>query len=105
MKYINLTAHPINEVLSGMVIPKSGRIARAKQSTYKVAEHAGIPIYASKFTGVDGIPEPQPDTIYIVSSLVLNATTRPDVVSPGNVQRDEFDKPIGCIGFRQNVQE
>ena len=103
MKLINLTKHPINEVTTGITIERSGRVARVKQSTYKVAEHAGVPIYATRFTGVEGIPEPQPDTIYIVSALVLNATNRKDVVAPGNVQRDQNGDRIGCVGFRQNI--
>lgn len=100
MQYINLTAHTINEVTTGTVIPASGRVARVKASTTKSREHAGIPIYQSTFSEVEGLPEPQPDTIYIVSSLVLNATDRADVVAPGNLQRDEHGKPVGCVGFR-----
>ena len=103
MKLINLTSHPINEVTTGTLVKPSGRVARVKQSTYKVAEHAGVPIYATRFTGVEGIPEPQPDTIYIVSALVLNATDRKDVVAPGNVQRNQNGDRIGCVGFRQNI--
>ena len=103
MKYINLTSHTINEVTTGTVIPASGRVARVKQSTTKVAEHMSIPIYASTFASVEGIPEPQPDTIYIVSSLVLNGTDREDVVAPGNLQRNEHGLPVGCVGFRRNV--
>ena len=103
MKLINLTSHPINEVTTGTTIEPSGRVARVKQSTYKVAEHAGVPVYATKFNGVEGIPEPQPDTIYIVSALVLNATDRKDIVAPGNVQRNQNGDRIGCVGFRQNI--
>lgn len=102
MNFVNLTSHTINEVISGKAIEPSGRIARVKASTTKVNEHAGIPIYASTFGEVEGIPEPQPDTIYIVSSLVLNGTNRSDVVAPGNLQRNEHGQPIGCVGFRQS---
>lgn len=105
MQYINLTSHSITEVTSGVTIPASGRVARVKQSTVQAREHSGIPIYASKFGEAIGIPEPQEGVIYIVSSLVLNGTSRTDVVSPGNLQRNEHGQPIGCIGFRQNVQE
>jgi hypothetical protein len=101
-KYINLTTHDLVEVTSGMVIKPSGTIARVKQSTTKVATHATIPIYSSIFGDVEGLPDPVEGTIYIVSSLTMNAidSTRIDVVSPGNLQRDTAGKPIGCVGFR-----
>lgn len=104
MQFINLTSHDINEVTSGLTIPASGRIARVKSSTIKVAEHANCPIYSSTINGIDGLPEPQSNIIYIVSSLTLNAVPkhRNDVVSPGNACRSKEKKEvIGCIGFRR----
>ena len=102
MKFVNLTAHTINEVTTGIEIPASGIIARVKSSTIKQSEHAGVPIYKSTFGEIEGLPEPQPDTVYIVSALALNAvpTTRTDVVAPGNLQLNEEGQPIGCCGFR-----
>ena len=103
MQFINLTAHTINEIITGLTIPPSGRVARVKASTIKSAEHAGVPIYSSTFGAVEGLPEPQPNIIYIVSALALNAvpTNRTDVVSPGSIQRNEHNQPIGCCGFRR----
>lgn len=103
MQFINLTSHTINEITTGLAIPPSGRVARVKASTIKSAEHAGVPIYSSTFGEVEGLPEPQPDVIYIVSALALNAvpTYRTDVVSPGSLQRNEHNQPIGCCGFRR----
>ena len=101
-KFVNMTAHTINEVTTGMEIPRSGTIARVKQHTKKTQTHAGVPIYASSFGDVEGLPEPQEGVIYIVSALALNAvpSSRTDVVAPGNIQRDENKQPIGCVGFR-----
>ena len=103
MQFINLTAHTINEIITGLAIPPSGRVARVKASTIKSDEHAGVPIYSSTFGAVEGLPEPQPNIIYIVSALALNAvpTNRTDVVSPGSIQRNEHNQPIGCCGFRR----
>ena len=103
MQFINLTSHTINEITTGLAIPPSGRVARVKASTIKSAEHAGVPIYSSTFGDVEGLPVPKPDVIYIVSALALNAvpTNRTDVVSPGNLQRNEHNQPIGCCGFRR----
>lgn len=102
MQFINLTSHTINEVTTGSAIPASGRIARVKSSTTKVSEHANMPIYKSTFGDIEGLPEPQDNVIYIVSALALNAVpnNRTDVVSPGNLQRNQSGQPIGCVGFR-----
>lgn len=103
MKFINLTPHTINEITSGQSIKPSGIVARVKSSTIESANHAGIPIYQSTLSSIAGLPDPQPGVIYIVSSLALNAVPkhRTDVVAPGNVQKDENYKPIGCCGFRR----
>ena len=103
MKFINLTSHDINEVTTGLTIPASGRIARVKSSTTKVAEHQQVPIYSSTFGAIEGLPEPQPNIIYIVSALALHAVPadRLDVVSPGSLQRNPEGRPIGCCGFRR----
>ena len=103
MKFINLTSHDINEVTTGLTIPASGRIARVKSSTTKVAEHQQVPIYSSTFGDIEGLPEPQANVIYIVSALALHAVPadRIDVVSPGSLQRNPEGRPIGCCGFRR----
>lgn len=101
-KFINMTAHTINEVTTGMEIPRSGIIVRVKQNTVKAMTHADVPVFKSTFGEVEGLPEPQEGVIYIVSALALNAVplSRKDVVAPGNIQRDENKQPIGCVGFR-----
>lgn len=103
MQFINLTSHDINEVTTGLTIPASGRIARVKLSTTKVAEHQQVPIYSSTFGDIEGLPEPQANVIYVVSALALHAVPadRLDVVSPGSLQRDPSGKPLGCCGFRR----
>ena len=100
--FINLTAHTINEVTTGLEIPTSGIVARVKQETKKIASHAGVPLYTSVFGEVEGLPEPREGIVYIISALALNAApvNRTDVVAPGNLQRNEHGQPIGCVGFR-----
>lgn len=52
---------------------------------------------------VDGLPEPQPDTLLIVSALVrLAVPHRTDVVSSGSLVRDESGRPVGCLGLSVN---
>ena len=97
MTFINLTSHDINEVTTGITIPASGRVARVKSSTIKVAVHQQVPIYSSTFGDIEGLPEPQANVIYIVSALALHAVPvdRLDVVSPGSLQRNPEGRPIG----------
>jgi hypothetical protein len=98
---INLTAHTINEVTTGVSIPPSGRVARVKASTRKVSDFLGYPIFESTFGEVEGLPEPEEGVMYIVSALCMNACPeRDDLLSPGNLLRDENGKPAGCVGFR-----
>lgn len=100
MKFINLTPHTINEVTTGNSYEPSGKVARAKSTTILVNRHDDVPIYQSTFGTLEGLPDPVENTLYIVSALALNSTTRTDVVSPGTLQRDENGQPIGCVGFR-----
>ena len=56
---------------------------------------------------VEGLPDlislDDPDTYYIVSSLVLSHCDRPDVIAPDtkNPIRDSDGKIIGVTGFRR----
>jgi len=101
---INLTAHTINEVTTGTAIPPSGRVVRAKPVTRKSAEFCGFPIFTSSLNSIEGLPEPEEGVMYIVSALVLGALPdRKDLLAPGNVLRDENNRPVGCVGFRSNL--
>lgn len=99
---INLTAHTIDEVTTGQSYPTSGVIARVKQVTITKGYFDKIPLYSTTFGAIEGLPDPQKDTIYIVSALALNAVPshRTDVVAPGNIMRNEHGQPLGCVGFR-----
>jgi len=102
MKIINLTPHIINEVTTGTSYPLSGTIARVSSESEVVANINGIDIYSVSFGEVEGLPESQPDTIYIVSGLVLSAChNRTDLLAPGELVRDINGNPIGCKGFRK----
>lgn len=94
----NLTPHPItfrkldNE---DVTVPPCGTVVRVsstpgEQIATGCAEHGGIPIHASPVWGVvENLPEPIPDTFFIVSSLVLgHVSGRPDVIAPGTGPMD-----------------
>ena len=109
MKVVNLTPHEV-KVLdeNGNVVatfPPSGQIARVKTSREKVGEINGIPVFKTVFGKVEDLPESQPDTVYIVSLLVLQACPdRHDLVapdtSPQGAVRDEQGRIIGVKGFQ-----
>jgi len=102
-RVVNLTPHTINVVCGVEVaIPASGTVARCREISTPVGEVNGIPIVTKTFGEVVDLPEPQEDTIYIVSALVAAAAVkagRLDVVSPGDLVRDAEGKIIGCASF------
>ena len=57
-----------------------------------------IKINSTSFGEVDGLPEPQEGTIFIVSALVAQALkgVRNDLVIPDDTVRDEQGRIIGC---------
>lgn len=49
---------------------------------------------------VEGLPEPEPNTLYIVSRLVKQQIPdRHDCVVPDNIVRDDKGEIRGCLGF------
>jgi len=102
-KFVNLTNHEVNEMISGIRVPASGRRATVKTNKKTIRTIDGAPVYRSRSSTVDGLPDPKENTIYIVATLVQQKVPRErlDVVSPGNTQRNEKGDVIGCLGFRQ----
>ena len=104
MQIINLTPHTINIHSNGSVtnVTPSGNIARVSTNYQHFNTVSGINIYNCVYGDVDGLPDSQDNAIYIVSGVVKSAVpTRKDVMSPGELIRDDSGKPIGCNGLRQ----
>ena len=99
------------------VIEKSGIVPRLKEVQKKVktirttatrqdeVEKYGydngwnlyIDIMEKSFNEVEGLPEPQEDTYYIVSALVAGAAkNRDDLLIPNDTVRDEQGRIVGC---------
>jgi len=125
-KVINLTPHQINFVTSYNIeigvdelgtpeyvteerihsVPPSGTVARCKVDRKEVDSFIledvdgwdiTVPITSARFGEVEGLPEPQEGTIYIVSNLVAQAVPdREDVFFPDDLVRDEHGNIIGC---------
>lgn len=107
MVIVNLTPHTINAHVEGGVvdIPASGMVARVACHRTQAAKLNGIPTYSITYGTVEGFPDPQPDTVYIVSKLVAAAIVARElypgviIVTPGSLIRNEQGQPIGCDGF------
>lgn len=103
--FVNLTPHAVNVErpdMPNLIIPPSGDVARVE--THRVPcgtiGVGGIPVELSVLSDVTGLPEPQPDTYYIVSGMVLDRVqTRPDVFAPGQLVRDQDGRVVGCRGL------
>ena len=83
-KIVNLTPHVIKvrtEAGTWVFMP-SGVVARVAVDSRRVGDAEGIPIYLAQFGSVEGLPDPEPDTLFLVSSLVGQASKRSDLVAP-----------------------
>ena len=104
VEFVNLTPHQLNvHDNQGNVItlPSSGKV-RLSTEYKKVETVHGIDIFTCEYGEIEGLPEPQDGKIYVVSGLVKQAVpNRRDVVSPGELVRDEHGRPVGCRGLRR----
>ena len=101
MKFINLTPHSINFINNDGIITKtvepSGELARLTTNTVTTGEYDGIPVTETVYGEIQGLPDPVPNTIYIVSSLVAQRVPeRQDVFIPNESVRDDSGRIIGC---------
>ena len=105
-KIINLTPHQIVLMPEGpdgptVTIPPSGQVARCEVNRVQVntivVDGISVPVNQTQFGRVDGLPDPQPDTIYVVSALVAQAMPwRDDVFIVDDTVRDEQGRIIGA---------
>lgn len=107
MSVVNLTPHTVNIVDESNVIvasyPSAG-IARVNTIKQIVGEIDGVAVKAVSYGEIDGLPEPDGETIYIVSMVVASAVFgRDDVVSPDTAPdstvRDASGQIIGVRNF------
>jgi len=62
-----------------------------------------IPTVKTSYGEVTGLPEPVEGVIYVVSGMVASASPREDVMSPGDLVRDENGRIVGCWGLRRSM--
>ncbi len=97
LDFINLTPHEINLDLNGARFgiapfrdedgnPKTARVAVENAPMYPLWVDnwsMSIPVVTPIYGEVEGLPEPQPDTVYIVSLMVAQRVPwRTDVFAP-----------------------
>ncbi len=106
MTIVNLTPHTLNvrnsdgETIS---FPPSGEVARVDAADAKAGTLDGFSVVRTTLGEVTGLPPFRKDTTYVVSGMVAAASPRADVVSPGNLIRDDKGRPVGCEGFRLSL--
>lgn len=71
-QFINLTPHAITVVGLGTIEP-SGTVARVAAVREELPNTMGVRLTRQAFGKVTGLPAPQPDTVFIVSAMVLSA--------------------------------
>lgn len=109
VKLVNLTPHDItvHDGLERFTIPASGTVARVAVSQEEVHRTIGVPVVRNTYGEVENLPEPQADTYFIVSSLVLEAlrkegSNRTDVIAPDTgptAIRDEQGRIVAVRRF------
>ena len=107
MNIINLTPHELTligeaEKIIGRIAP-TGQVARVKTLATEVGQvvvdgHT-VPIVATTYGEVENLPEPQEDTTYVVSILVVQALggRRSDVVAPDTGPQSVVRDALGQI--------
>ena len=106
LNIVNLTPHALNLMPEGpdgpvVTIPPSGLVARCAVDRVQVdtvtVDGISVPVNETWFRGVSDLPEPQPGTIFVVSTLVAQAVPDyQDVFIVDDVVRDEQGRIIGC---------
>lgn len=101
--FVNCTPHAIN-LNNGTVFPASGINPRVTQNISEFDENG---IAVQSFGEVEGLPEPEEGKVFIVSAMVLSASSRKDLVAPATGHKDAVRNEKGHIvsvpGFLRNA--
>lgn len=98
MKFRNFTPHAIC-MNDGRIFQSEG-IARVSAS---FTEFDDCGICRQSFGDIQGLPAPEPGTLLIVSAMVMNASSRNDLVAPATghpeTVRDDRGRILSVPGF------
>jgi len=99
---VNMTPHAIT-VVGHDPIPPSGDVARVSVTDTPAGYIGDYPVSVQETGEVEGLPDPVPGVYYIVSTMVrLALPDRLDLLSPGQLVRDDAGRPIGCQTLNRN---
>jgi hypothetical protein len=108
LKIVNLTPHALNIYDSAgdlvETVEPSGLVARASVSRHLESKAGHIELYESFFSGAAELGEPESNSVYVVSSLYLQALraegkSTAGVYVPGEAVRNEAGQVVGCVGL------
>jgi len=102
--FINLTPHTV-VIMDGetISIAPSGTVARCASVATPVGSFDEVPLSRTTYGAVEGLPAPEPGTMFVVSALVrLACPDRWDLGSPGDLVRDGAGAVVGCRGLVVN---
>lgn len=102
MKILNYTPHNINLVDSEgntIVTYESNGISRVSVSQKLIGNVNGFDLYETVYGEVEGLPQEEEGTFYIVSSIVLANSDRNDLIVSNDYLRDKDGRIIGCKSF------
>lgn len=109
MNLINLTPHDLTVYLADgttLTIPPSGMVARVAQEYVSVGDldlggGLAVPLVATQYGAIQGLPDPVDGVFYITSALVAQAAWsqgRKDVLAPdtgAGAVRDDQGRIVG----------
>ena len=102
MKLVNLTPHTI-ALPNGTTIEPTGFVARANLQSQQLHEWNGVTFFFSELKTISNVPDPKPDTYYIVPVIVrVNLPDRGDLLSPTRLIRNHKGEVVGCGAFEVN---
>lgn len=104
MNLVNLTPHAINVITGENVqtFEPSGVVARCSVNSVESGNINGIVTFKEVTGDIVDLPEPQENTLFIVSRIVFEAAKdRVDLISPATSKavRDENGNIVGVPGF------
>lgn len=103
---INLTPHPIvTKAPNGKEkeYPPVGPVARVVENKDEIGLIDDVPLYRMSYGKVEGLPRPLEGCWMVVSSMVRQALPeRRDLISPGELVRDDLGRVIACKAFYTN---
>ena len=102
-KIVNLTPHEMTLISADgtkTVIPPSGTVARAATVSEVIGSVNGAPLVSMKHGEASGIPAPEADTLFLVSSIAAEgAKDRDDIVVATDFVRDDKGNIAGFKTF------